>query len=88
MRSRVVDDGQGGWRLIDNARYLGRSAKRIARVFAYASRRQDRDSRPGPRTDPSPPGEKVSREVRQMRASAKRCARENAIVRRIGNGSG
>jgi glucose-6-phosphate isomerase len=37
MRSRVVDDGQGGWRLIDNARYRGRPAERIARVFASAS---------------------------------------------------
>ncbi len=37
MRSRVVDDGKGGWRLIDNAGYRGRSAERIARVFASAS---------------------------------------------------
>ena len=34
MRSRIVDDGKGGWRLIDNAGYRGRSAERIARVFA------------------------------------------------------
>lgn len=37
MRSRVVDNGQGGWRLIDNALYRGRPAERIARVFASAS---------------------------------------------------
>ena len=37
MRSRVVDDGEGGWRLIDNASYRGRPAERIARVFASAS---------------------------------------------------
>jgi len=37
MRSRVVDDGEGGWRLIDNTRYRGRQAERIARVFASAS---------------------------------------------------
>ena len=37
MRSRVVDDGRGGWRLIDNAQYRGRPPQRIARVFASAS---------------------------------------------------
>ena len=37
MRSRVVDDGKGGWILVDNARYRGRPAERIARVFASAS---------------------------------------------------
>lgn len=33
MRSRVVDDGSGGWTLVDNASYRGRSAARIERVF-------------------------------------------------------
>ena len=37
MRSRVVDDGKGGWILVDNVRYRGRAAERIARVFASAS---------------------------------------------------
>ena len=37
MKSRVVDDGKGGWRLIDNASYRSRPAERIARVFASAS---------------------------------------------------
>ena len=37
MRSRVVDDGQGGWRLVDNPRYRGRPPERIARVFASVS---------------------------------------------------
>ena len=36
MRSRVVDDGEGGWRLIDNVGYRGRPAERIAHVFASA----------------------------------------------------
>jgi len=33
MRSRVVDDGSGGWTLVDNASYRRRSAARIERVF-------------------------------------------------------
>ena len=37
MKSRVVDDGKGGWRLLDNASYRSRPAGRIARVFASAS---------------------------------------------------
>jgi glucose-6-phosphate isomerase len=37
MRSRVVDDGKGGWTLVNNARYRGRPAERIARVFASSS---------------------------------------------------
>jgi glucose-6-phosphate isomerase len=37
MKSRVVDDGKGGWMLVDNASYRGRPAARIARVFASAS---------------------------------------------------
>ena len=37
MKSRVVDDGKGGWRLVDNASYRSRAAERIARVFASAS---------------------------------------------------
>jgi hypothetical protein len=37
MKSRVADDGKGGWRLIDNASDHGRPAERIARVFASAS---------------------------------------------------
>jgi glucose-6-phosphate isomerase len=37
MKSRVVDDGKGGWMLADNAGYRGRPAARIARVFASAS---------------------------------------------------
>jgi glucose-6-phosphate isomerase len=37
MRSRVVDDGEGGWTLVNNASYRGRPAARIARVFASAS---------------------------------------------------
>ena len=37
MRSRIVDDGSGGWTLIDNSRYRGRSASRIERLFANGS---------------------------------------------------
>jgi glucose-6-phosphate isomerase, archaeal len=37
MKSRVVDNGKGGWMLVKNASYRGRSAARIARVFASAS---------------------------------------------------
>ncbi|RBP09812.1 glucose-6-phosphate isomerase [Roseiarcus fermentans] len=36
MRSRVVDDGAGGWRLADNARYRGRPAARVERLSADA----------------------------------------------------
>jgi glucose-6-phosphate isomerase len=37
MRSRIVDDGSGGWTLVDNLRYRGRSASRIERLFANGS---------------------------------------------------
>lgn len=37
MRSRVVADASGGWVVVDNARYRGRSAARIAQVYASAS---------------------------------------------------
>ena len=37
MRKRVVDDGKGGWALVDNAGYRGRTASRIERVYAAAS---------------------------------------------------
>lgn len=37
MKSRVVDDGKGGWMLVDNASYRRRPAARIARVFAYVA---------------------------------------------------
>ena len=37
MKSRVVDDGTGGWMLADNTSYLGRPASRIERVYASAS---------------------------------------------------
>ena len=37
MKSRVVDDGKGGWMLVDNAGYRGRPAGRIERVYASAS---------------------------------------------------
>jgi glucose-6-phosphate isomerase, archaeal len=37
MKSRVVDDGKGGWMLADNAGYRGRPASRVERVYATAS---------------------------------------------------
>ncbi len=37
MRHRVVDDGRGGWRTVDNPGYRPRSAEAIARVRATAS---------------------------------------------------
>ena len=37
MRSRVVDDGSGGWTLADNRSYRGRSHSRIERLFASGS---------------------------------------------------
>jgi glucose-6-phosphate isomerase, archaeal len=37
MRSRVMDDGLGGWTLVDNPNYLARPAARIERLFATAS---------------------------------------------------
>ena len=37
MRSRIVDDGSGGWTLIDNSSYRGRPASRIERLFASGS---------------------------------------------------
>ena len=36
MKSRVVDDGKGGWMLVGNAGYRGRSAERVERVYASA----------------------------------------------------
>ncbi|HEY5206822.1 MAG TPA: glucose-6-phosphate isomerase [Roseiarcus sp.] len=36
MKSRVVDDGKGGWMLVGNAGYGGRSAERVERVYASA----------------------------------------------------
>src|SRR6202161_2837264 len=36
MKSRVVDAGKGGWMLVDNAGYRGRSARRVERVYASA----------------------------------------------------
>ena len=37
MRSRIVDDGSGGWTLVDNSSYRGRPASRIERLFANGS---------------------------------------------------
>ena len=37
MRQRVVDDGQGGWKAIDNAAYRPRTPAEIERVFATAA---------------------------------------------------
>ena len=37
MQSRIVDDGKGGWMLVDNAGYLGRPAARVERVYASAT---------------------------------------------------
>ncbi len=37
MRKRVVDDGAGGWSLVDNAGYRGRSSARIERLLATAT---------------------------------------------------
>jgi glucose-6-phosphate isomerase len=37
MASRVVDDGAGGWTLVDNANYRGRAAARVDQVYASAS---------------------------------------------------
>ena len=37
MRQRVVDDGRGGWRAIDNPAYRPRTDDEIARVFATAA---------------------------------------------------
>ena len=37
MRRRIVDDGSGGWTLIDNSSYRGRPASRIERLFANGS---------------------------------------------------
>lgn len=36
MRSRVVDDGSGGWALVDNAGYRARPASRVERILASA----------------------------------------------------
>lgn len=38
MRKRVLDDGKGGWTLVDNADYRPRSAAEIERLFAARSR--------------------------------------------------
>ncbi len=37
MRQRVVDDGQGGWKAIDNAAYRPRTPAEIEGVFATAA---------------------------------------------------
>jgi glucose-6-phosphate isomerase len=37
MRNRVVDDGAGGWKLVRNADYRGRTATRLEQVYASAS---------------------------------------------------
>ena len=37
MRKRVVDDGAGGWSLVDNAGYRGRPTARIERLLATAT---------------------------------------------------
>ena len=37
MAGRIVDDGSGGWTLVGNASYRGRSAARIERLLATAS---------------------------------------------------
>ena len=37
MRNRVVDDGQGGWVLIENPHYRGRPVMRIEQVITSAS---------------------------------------------------
>lgn len=36
MRQRIVDDGHGGWKAIDNAGYRPRAADEVARVMATA----------------------------------------------------
>ncbi len=37
MRQRIVDDGQGGWRAMDNPRWRPREPAEIARVMATAA---------------------------------------------------
>jgi len=37
MRSRVVEDGAGGWKLAPNVGYRGRPAARLEQVYASAS---------------------------------------------------
>ena len=37
MRQRIVDDGQGGWRAVDNRRWRPREPAEIARVMATAA---------------------------------------------------
>ena len=37
MRHRIVDDGRGGWRAVDNPSYRVRGADEIARVHATAA---------------------------------------------------
>jgi hypothetical protein len=37
MRSRVVEDGAGGWELAPNAGYRGRPAARLEHLYATAS---------------------------------------------------
>jgi glucose-6-phosphate isomerase len=37
MKARVVDDGAGGWKLVENTQYRARSIARINRVYARAS---------------------------------------------------
>ncbi len=37
MKARVVDDGAGGWKLVENTQYRARPIARINRVYARAS---------------------------------------------------
>ena len=37
MRQRILDDGQGGWRAVDNPRWRPRDAAEVARVMATAA---------------------------------------------------
>ena len=37
MRQRILDDGRGGWRAVDNASYRARSPAEVDRVFATAA---------------------------------------------------
>ncbi len=37
LRQRVVDDGEGGWRAVDNAAYRPRTAAEVARVRSTAA---------------------------------------------------
>jgi glucose-6-phosphate isomerase, archaeal len=37
MKQRVIDDGQGGWKAIDNPTYRPRTAAEIDRVWSTAA---------------------------------------------------